>query len=126
MAQSKEFLNAEDVNIPEGMPQPMLWRILVAPVRPKRMSRGGIELVPESVDNQEHLTNVCKVMAMGAMAGKKDTWPEGAWDIKVGDWVVIGQYAGQRFEFQGVKLILLNDDEVLAKAESPEGFRIYI
>lgn len=126
MAQSKEFLNAEDVSIPEGMPDPKLWRILVAPVKPKRLSRGGIELPDVTMDNQEFMTNICKVMSMGSMAGKKDTWPEGAWDIKVGDWVVIGQYAGQRFEFQGVKLILLNDDEVLAKAESPEGFRIYI
>lgn len=122
----QEFLNAEDVDIPEGLPQPMLWRILVAPVRPKRMSRGGIELVPESVENQEHLTNICKVMALGAMAGKKDSWPAGAWDIKVGDWVVIAQYAGQRFEYQGVKMTLLNDDEILAKAESSEGFKIYI
>lgn len=122
----QEFLNAEDFKIPKGMPQPALWRILVAPVRPKSVSVGGIALPDEAMDNQEHLTNLGKVMAVGAMAGKKENWVPGAWNIKVGDWVVIGQYCGQRFEYQGVKLILLNDDEVLAKAKGPEGFRIYI
>lgn len=137
------WLNPEDLQIPAGMPQPQLWRMLVAPIQPRRQSKGGIHLPDAAVDNQEFLTNVGKVIACGAMVGRKPEWlrwprwagvpvlgwfarPQQLYEIKVGDWVVFGQYAGMRFEFKGVKAILLNDDEVLAKAEGPEGFRIYI
>jgi co-chaperonin GroES (HSP10) len=40
--------------------------------------------------------------------------------------VVFGRYAGQKFEFKGVKLLLIDDDAIMARAESPDGFRVYI
>lgn len=123
-SRSEEWLNPEDIEIPAGMPQPQLWRMLIAPVQPKAESKGGIVLPDQVLDNTEMLTYFGKVMAMGSMAGKKADWQ--GYDIKVGDWVVFGRYAGQRFEYQGVKLILINDDEVLAKAEGPKGFRVYL
>ena len=39
---------------------------------------------------------------------------------KVGDWVVFGRYAGARISVQKVKMVLLNDDEILATLENPE------
>ena len=125
-APGEEWINAEDFQIPADIPQPQLWRILIAPVRPKSESKGGIALPDSVLDNTDALVFLGKVVGMGPMAGKKDNWPEGAYDIHVGDWVVIGRYAGQRIEFQGTKLVLLNDDEVLAKASGPEGFRVYL
>lgn len=128
-----QWMNPEDIKIPKDMPQPQLWRILVAPIKPESKSKGGIVLPDASLDNVEILTNICKVLAVGPMAGKKPEWlverggkMVSMWDIKVGDLVVIGQYAGQRFEFRGLKAILLNDDEVLAKASSVAGFRVYL
>lgn len=120
-----DFLNAEDVKIPKGMPKPCLWRVIVIPVRPRSKSRGGIELVDVTQDNQEHVTNLGKIVAIGPMAGKKEGWTKEAWPYKVGDWVQYGTYAGQRFEYQGVKAIIMNDDELLTQCEGPEGFRIY-
>ena len=45
--------------------------------------------------------------------------------VQVGDWVIYGRHAGQRVEYKGVKLLLVNDDEKLMKIGSPEGWRIY-
>lgn len=119
-------LNDEDFTIPEGIPQPQLWRMLVAPVQPKKKSAGGIIIVDETQDAEEALAFIGKVVAVGPLVGKKPEWPEGGYDIMVGDWVVFGRYAGQRFEYRGVKLLLLDDDNVMAKCDGPEGFRIYL
>lgn len=122
-----EFLNAEDVQVPKGCPKAALWRVLVAPVRPMSKSRGGIELPTIVGENAEHFTYIGKIVSIGPMAGIKDGWPAGAWPYKVGDWVLFGRYAGQRFEYQGVKLLILDDDNILAEAVSgPDGFRIYL
>ena len=36
-----------------------------------------------------------------------------------GDWVIFGRYAGSRFKIVGGEVRLLNDDEILAKIDSP-------
>jgi chaperonin GroES len=125
-AEVEAFVNEEDVKIPEGIPEPQLWRMLVAPVRPRRESKGGIILAEETVDAQDILTYLGKVVKCGPLVGKKPEWPAGSYDIKPGDWVVFGRYAGQKFEFKGVKLLLIDDDAIMAKADGPDGFKVYI
>lgn len=139
------WMNPEDIEIPEDIPTPQLWRLMVVPIQPKRMSKGGIALPDVAIDNVELLTNIGKVVAMGPMAGKKPEWAKWPWwaqlplighlakprypyleQVKVGSLVIMGQYAGQRFEFRGLKAVLLNDDEVLGVAKTVEGFRVYI
>lgn len=142
-ARGDAWLNPEHVEMPKGLPTPQLWRMLVAPVQPARRSRGGIELPDIAMDNIEHLTYIGKVMNCGPVVGKKPEWarwprwaslpivgafakPRYEYNIKPGDWVVFGRYAGMRIEYQGVKLVLLDDDAVLAKCDGPDGFRIYV
>lgn len=162
------FFNPEDQKIPEGIPQPMLWRVLLMPVQPASRSKGthgkSIHLPAQTQDNDSYLNYIGRVAAMGPLAGKSEryqnpayvvpkemlreyhnslmegedfarfeqrvadvnTEPRWLWDIKVGDWVCYGRYSGQRIEFQGVKFILANDDEILAKISGPDGFRAYI
>lgn len=120
------WLNPEEIKIPEDLPQPQLWRMLIAPVQPRRKSAGGIIVPEQARDSEEHLAYIGKVVAVGPMVGRKPEWPEGMYDIKVGDWVVFGRYAGQRFQFKDLRLLLLDDDAVMAKCSGPEGFRIYI
>lgn len=119
-------LNDEDFVIPEGIPRPQLWRMLVAPVQPKKKSAGGIIIVDETQDAEEVLAFIGKVLAVGPLVGKKPEWPEGCYDVKVGDWVVFGRHAGQRFKFKGVNLLMIDDDSVIGKCDGPEGFRIYL
>lgn len=122
----------------------LFWRALLMPVRPQKRSRGGIIMVDESRQNAQYLTYIGKVVALGPLwcegpnfsvyAGQPAFWQRltgkttrASWkpDLKPGDWVIYGRHAGQRIEYKGVKLLLVNDDEKLMKIASPEGWRIY-
>lgn len=151
--ESANWLNDQDVKVPEGVPEPTLWRVLVMPVQPRRRSRGthgvSIELAANTQDSEGYLNYIGKVVLLGPLAGKNEKFenPEWAaylkeygghmaqsndgapkrylWDVKVGDWVIYGRYAGQRMEYEGVKLVMTNDDEILGTVSDPSGFRIY-
>lgn len=121
--------NNENTELPDGfqedLPQPMYWRILVAPVRPKEVSKGGIVLAMAHQEAQEILNFLGKVVAVGPMAGKHErlggSGTEPAPNFpKIGDYVAYGRYAGQRMLHKGVKLIIINDDEVLAVVPNPD------
>jgi co-chaperonin GroES (HSP10) len=96
------------------LPRPIGWKVLVQPSQVKKKSKGGILLPSESQDAQEYLTAHGTILAMGDLAyrdrdtgqGWKGDWPSN------GDRITYGRYAGQKMTVNGVKLILLNDDEV--------------
>ena len=133
------WANDEEVKIPEGLPKPFMWRILVMPVQPKTTTRSGIVLALETQNNEGHLQFVGKVAAVGPLAFRSWKLCAGIVDQlrvlcglpiagapKVGDWVVHGRYTGQRCEFKGARLIMMNDDEVLAKCDNPANFKVYV
>ncbi len=138
------FVNPENQQVPAGAPQPMLWKVLIMPIQPASFSKGThgtrIALPEQSKDADSYLNYIGRVAAVGPLAGKSSRYEnpdykyQGTptceqrylWDIKPGDWVCYGRYAGQRIEYQGVKFILANDDEILAKIDGPEGFRAYV
>ena len=137
--QLDEWANDEDSAIPEGLPTPRLWRILVMPVQRKAMSAGGIALPRSVMDSEDHLQFVGRVAALGPLAFKSRKMCAGIVDYlrvlfgmrvadapKVGDWVAHGRYTGQRCEFKGARLIMMNDDELLADTDGPAGFRVYV
>ena len=135
------FANTDDVEIDleaiRKAIKPLLWRVLVCPVQPRKMSKGGIALPDAVQDGEEHLNYIGRVVSMGPLAGKSDKFlnpdfelgpdrePKHAWGVREGDIVVYGRYAGQRMEWKGVKLIMANDDELLAVADDLVSFRIY-
>jgi len=120
--------NDEEAVIPNDLPQVFLWRMLVMPVKPRKVSAGGIVIAESARDAEQYLTYIGKVLDMGPLCYKGERFagqpPESL--PKVGDWVGYGKYAGQPIMFKGLRLIVLNDDNVLFRAESPEGFRIHI
>lgn len=135
----QEWANDEEAKIPEGLPKPFMWRILVMPVQPRQVSKGGIVLALSTQNTEGHLQFIGKVAAVGPLAFRSRKLCAGIKDIlrvligktvaaapKVGDWVVHGRYTGQRCEFKNTRLIMMNDDEVLAKCESPADFRVYL
>jgi co-chaperonin GroES (HSP10) len=107
----------------ETLPQPMFWRVLVMPKSAQQRSKGGIYLAAASQEAEQHLTYVGKILAVGSKAFTDERLGDKA---EVGEWVIYGRYAGQRLEHKGVKLILINDDEILAKAPNHESLRIYV
>ena len=50
----------------EGLPSPSGWRILVGPIKIKDTTEGGIQLMPKSVEELEHLRYIGKVLAVGS------------------------------------------------------------
>ena len=109
---------ATDNNIPtpEKVTQPVGYRILIRPRGIIEKTKGDIILTDLSKDSQAYLNSVGQIIAMGeeCYSDRKKPW------CKVGDWVIFGRYAGARISVQKVKMLLLNDDEIIATLESPE------
>lgn len=121
-----DWLNEEDTPIPDDLPVPIYWRMLVMPIKPQKVSKGGIVLPSEVQATEEWMNYIGKVVSMGGCAGKSARY-EGETNIpKVGDWVVYGKYAGQKLTHKGVKLTLVNDDEILAIVKDPASLKVYI
>ena len=104
------------VPTPDKIPQPVGYRILIRPRGSIEKTKGGIYLTDNSKDTQSYMNSVGQVVAMGpeCYSDRKQPW------CKLGDWVVFGRYAGARISVQKVKMVLLNDDEILATLENSE------
>lgn len=125
--------NNEDSDLPAGfldsMPKPMYWRVLIAPVKPKEVSKGGIVLAQSNVEAQDILNFIGKVVALGPMAGCHerlggDGKTPAPGFPKVGDYVAYGRYAGQRLSCMGVRLLIVNDDEILTTVPNPDNLQV--
>ena len=76
----------------------------------------GKEVTKSNKETQSYLNSVGQVIAMGpeCYSDRKAPW------CKVGDHVVFGRYAGAKVSVQNVKMVIINDDEVLATLDNPE------
>lgn len=122
---AEEHVNSIDTPIPEGVPAPTLWRVVIMPVQPPKMSKGGLALPDMVKDAEEHLNYIGRVVAIGPMAGR-DAKFQGTLTLEVGGWVLFKRYQGMNIHFKGTKLCIINDDQIVATIESPEGFRVYV
>jgi chaperonin GroES len=104
-----------DIADPTELPIPCGFRMLIRPVAPVKKTQGGIILTDKTVEDQSYLNNKGRVIAMGNECYDKSEKP---W-CKTGDYVVYGRYAGSKIDVSGVKMLLLNDDEVLAVLPNP-------
>ncbi len=89
--------------------KPLGDRVLVEPVEEKEVKKGGI-IIPDSA--KEKPTEGI-VRALGS--GKKDD--DGkviAFEVKVGDRVLISKYGGTEIKIDGREYKLLNSDDLLA------------
>tara|TARA_Y100000310_G_C20444746_1_gene697810 strand:- start:81 stop:491 length:411 start_codon:yes stop_codon:yes gene_type:complete len=115
--QHAELITDEETNSTLGshqFPRPTGWKVLVQPAQAKQQTKGGIYLPAQSVENEEYLTAHGRILAMGDLAYRDrdngESW-KGEWP-RCGDRVTYGKYAGQKLVINGVKLLLLNDDEI--------------
>ena len=105
---------------PEILPELPGYHILVRPVSIKAKTKGGIILPEQARDDIAYLTTVGRVLKVGTLAYEdKDKFLGGAW-CKEGDYVCYQKLSGTKFVYKGVKLLLLFDDQVLMKIDSPE------
>lgn len=115
----------------ENMPNPAGWRILVKPIDVEELSKGGIVMPASVIEAQEHLRNVAQVVAMGPLCYKHAKFGDtGPW-CKVGDWVIVGEYAGQSLQVRNTDggmttLKFLSDDEIRGTIDNPKSVLNYV
>jgi chaperonin GroES len=81
-----------------------------------KKTKGGIILTDKNMEEQQYLNSKGRVIAMGRECynNRSTNW------CTSGDTIVYSRYAGSRIDVQGVKMLLLNDDEVLAVLPNPD------
>ena len=87
--------------------KPLADRVLIAPTAAEEVTRAGI-IIPDSA-KEKPLKG--KVLAVGN--GTKDE----EMVLKAGDEVLYGKYAGTEIEFEGEKVLIMRQNEVLAVIE---------
>lgn len=114
---NEQWIDADDVKDPKRLPRHGGLTTLVRPVAIR--AKVGNILLPETFrEAAGTLVNVARVLSIsGYTKEHSDYYKDLQW--KVGDYVVFGKYAGIKLKFQGVKLILLNDDDVKLLVDDP-------
>ena len=88
--------------------KPIGDRILVKHIEEKEQVRGGI-IIPDSAKEKPQ---EAEVIALGT--GKKDESGKTiAFDVKVGDRVLISKYGGSEVKLDGEKYNLVREDDIL-------------
>jgi len=113
--------------------QPVGWRVLIRPYRPKATyGESKIAIADEALESEELLTYVGQIVAMGDQCFKAIT--RSGIDLskiepkpKVGDWVMFGTYGGQSIKMKnGSKFLIMNDDGIMGVISDPAQFRSYL
>ena len=103
----------------------MGWKILIQPNQIKQQTKGGILLPTKAQENEAYLTAHGLVAAVGELAYRDrdsgERWKQ-RHIPKSGDRVTYGKYAGQKLIINGVRFLLLNDDEITSIL--PEGVEV--
>ena len=94
--------------------RPLHDRVLVRPMEEEKTSAGGI-IIPDSAAGEK--PNNGEIIAAGN--GKiTDSGDVRAMDVKVGDKILFGQYAGSAVKLNGEELIMMKEEDILAVIES--------
>ncbi len=89
--------------------RPMQDRIIVERIEEETKTAGGI-IIPDTVSKEKPQEG--KVIA----AGKGKMTPEGKLlplDVKVGDRVLFGKYAGSEIKVDGKEYLIMREDDIL-------------
>lgn len=128
-----DWVNDERVPLPNPatLVTPFGWKILVMPMRPATISKGGILIPQVRQDTDQYLNYVGRVVALGPLAYKATRWASMGLKLEhtpqIGDWVLYPIYQYARIDFKGRKLILLNDDSflgIIPKGVNPWDFKL--
>ena len=92
--------------------RPLHDRIVVRRVEDERTSPGGI-VIPDSATEKPMQGEVLAV-GNGKML---DNGEQRALDVKVGDKVLFGKYAGTTIKVEGEELLVMKEDDVMAVIE---------
>jgi len=92
--------------------RPLRDRILVKRVEEQEQRIGGI-IIPDTAKEKPQTAKVVAV-GRGRINDKGEVFPL---DVKVGEYVLIGKYAGTEIKLDGEEYLILREEEVLGVAE---------
>ena len=105
------------------LPRPQGYRILCAIPEAEKEFDSGLLKADETMRNDEVLTTVLFVVAMGPDCyADKDRFPNGPW-CKKGDFVLVRPHTGSRLVIHGREFRIINDDSVEAVVDDPRGIK---
>jgi chaperonin GroES len=93
--------------------RPLHDRVIIRRIEEQEQVRGGI-IIP---DTAKEKPQEGEVIAVGS-AKKLDSGERVALDVKEGDRVLFGKYAGSEIKLDGEELLILREDEILAVVEA--------
>ena len=89
--------------------KPLGSRLVVEPIEEEEVTSGGIVLPETAKENPQKGT----VLAIGP-GDRNDKGERIPMDVKVGDKVLYAKYAGTEVKYDGKKLLILRESDVLA------------
>ena len=112
----------------------VLWRIIVDPIEIKTKTDSGFDLPQSTIEAQEYLRYVGKVLDIGPLAFQQPQFFDNKGDhhppCKVGDWVIYGRHTGSEIFIKGTgtnyvqRLKTINDDQILSLVKDIDQVRI--
>ena len=88
---------------------PLHDRVIVKRIEEKESIKGGI-IIPDSAKEKQQEG---EVIAVGA--GRREKGERVPLDVKAGDRVLFGKYSGTEIKIEDEELLILKEDEILAK-----------
>ena len=93
--------------------RPLHDRVIVKRVEEERTTASGI-VIPESASAEKPDQGVIEAVGHGKILEDGNTK---ALDVKVGDKVLFGKYAGQTVKVDGEELLVMREDDIMAIIE---------
>ena len=90
--------------------RPLHDRVIVKRVEEERTTASGI-VIPESASAEKPDQGVIEAVGNGKILDNGST---NALDVKVGDKVLFGEYAGQAVKVDGDELLVMREDDIMA------------
>ena len=121
-----QVLHKKDDEKAKQLPEPKGYKILCAiPEAEKEFEESEVGLIKadETMRNEEVLTTVLFVVALGPDCYKDEKrFPSGPW-CKQGDFVLVRPNSGSRLLIHGREFRIINDDTVEDVVEDPRGIK---
>lgn len=91
--------------------KPLGDRVVIKMVESEEKTKGGLILTANAQDKPE----IAEVLAVGP--GTLSDGKKVEMELKVGDHVIMGKYAGTNVKIDGEEIIILSQSDILAKVE---------
>jgi len=86
---------------------------VIAPLKPKEKTAGGIILAPTTTEIGDYIAQFGRIERVGEFFYETGAFKEAKVKPKVGDYVQFVPYNGRRFDVKGAKFFLLTSKDIL-------------